>query len=156
VSEPASLPSLFILPFQHCVQLGGVSPAPVILPFDILFHELTFLYHITPLCVPQHSFGFETDLRSYSLGQAFCQQVFDHWAVVPGDPLDRNVILHLLEPSPPLALARDFMVKSRRRKGLSEVRPCLCICPLCTQVNGDAAVALMGTPAAPAPAIFCL
>ena len=68
-----------------------------------------------------HSFGFETDLRSYSLGQAFCQQVFDHWAVVPGDPLDRNVILHLLEPSPPLALARDFMVKSRRRKGLSEV-----------------------------------
>lgn len=67
------------------------------------------------------SFGFETDLRSYSLGQAFCSQVFDHWSVVPGDPLDRNVILHLLEPSPPLALARDFMVKTRRRKGLSEV-----------------------------------
>lgn len=67
------------------------------------------------------SFGFETDLRSYSLGQAFCLQVFDHWAVVPGDPLDKNVILHPLEPSPPLALARDFMVKSRRRKGLSEV-----------------------------------
>ena len=54
-------------------------------------------------------------------GQAFCQQVFDHWAVVPGDPLDRNVILHPLEPSPPPALARDFMVKTRRRKGLSEV-----------------------------------
>jgi U5 small nuclear ribonucleoprotein component len=68
------------------------------------------------------SFGFETDLRSYTQGQAFCQQVFDHWAVVPGDPLDRNVILHPLEPSPPQALARDFMVKTRRRKGLSEVR----------------------------------
>lgn len=53
----------------------------------------------------------------------FCQQVFDHWAVVPGDPLDRNVILHPLEPSPPLALARDFMIKTRRRKGLSEVKP---------------------------------
>ena len=66
------------------------------------------------------SFGFETDLRSYTQGQAFCQQVFDHWAVVPGDPLDKNVILHLLEPSPPPALARDFMVKTRRRKGLSE------------------------------------
>ena len=47
--------------------------------------------------------------------------VFDHWAVVPGDPLDRNVILHPLEPSPPLALARDFMIKTRRRKGLNEV-----------------------------------
>ena len=68
-----------------------------------------------------YSFGFETDLRSYTQGQAFCQQVFDHWAVVTGDPLDRNVILHPLEPSPPAALARDFMVKTRRRKGLSEV-----------------------------------
>lgn len=66
------------------------------------------------------SFGFETDLRSYTLGQVFCQQVFDHWAVVPGDPLDRSVILHPLEPSPPPALARDFMVKTRRRKGLTE------------------------------------
>ena len=48
--------------------------------------------------------------------------MFDHWSVVPGDPLDKNVILHPLEPSPPLALARDFMVKTRRRKGLSEVK----------------------------------
>lgn len=61
-------------------------------------------------------------MRSYTLGQVFCQQVFDHWSVVPGDPLDKNVILHPLEPSPPLALARDFMIKTRRRKGLSEVR----------------------------------
>ena len=67
------------------------------------------------------SFGFETDLRSYTLGQVFSQQIFDHWAVVPGDPLDKDVILHPLEPSPPLALARDFMVKTRRRKGLNEV-----------------------------------
>mmetsp|Transcript_54008 Transcript_54008/g.106623 ORF Transcript_54008/g.106623 Transcript_54008/m.106623 type:complete len:978 (+) Transcript_54008:101-3034(+) len=80
----------------------------------------TPFYSIKAFIPVMDSFGFETDLRSYSLGQAFCQQVFDHWAVVPGDPLDRNVILHLLEPSPPLALARDFMVKSRRRKGLSE------------------------------------
>ena len=68
-----------------------------------------------------YSFGFETDLRSYTQGQAFCQQIFHHWAVVPGDPLDKNIILHPLEPSPPLALSRDFMVKTRRRKGLSEV-----------------------------------
>lgn len=67
------------------------------------------------------SFGFETDIRCYTLGQVFCQQVFDHWSIVPGDPLDRDIVLHLLEPSPPQALARDFMVKTRRRKGLSEV-----------------------------------
>jgi U5 small nuclear ribonucleoprotein component len=77
-------------------------------------------YTVKAFLPAMDSFGFETDLRSYTLGQVFCQQVFDHWSVVPGDPLDKNVILHPLEPSPPLALARDFMVKTRRRKGLSE------------------------------------
>lgn len=46
--------------------------------------------------------------------------MFSHWQVVPGDPLDRQIILHPLEPSPIPALAREFMVKTRRRKGLSE------------------------------------
>ena len=27
------------------------------------------------------SFGFEVDLRTHTQGQAFCQQVFDHWQV---------------------------------------------------------------------------
>ena len=66
------------------------------------------------------SFGFETDLRVHTQGLAFGLQAFDHWAIVPGDPLDRSIVLRPLEPSPPLALAREFMVKSRRRKGLSE------------------------------------
>ena len=66
------------------------------------------------------SFGFETDLRVHTQGQAFGLQVFDHWAVVPGDPLDKSIVLRPLEPSPPPHLAREFMVKTRRRKGLSE------------------------------------
>lgn len=66
------------------------------------------------------SFGFETDLRYHTQGQAFCQSVFDHWAVVPGDPLDRSVVLRPLEPAPTAALAREFCVKTRRRKGMSE------------------------------------
>ena len=66
------------------------------------------------------SFGFETDLRVHTQGLAFGLQVFDHWAIVPGDPLDKSIILRPLEPSPPPALARDFVVKTRRRKGLSE------------------------------------
>lgn len=66
------------------------------------------------------SFGFETDLRTHTQGQAFCLSVFDHWANVPGDPLDKSVVLHPLEPSPPNALARELMLKTRRRKGLSE------------------------------------
>ena len=35
-------------------------------------------------------------------------------------PLDRSIVLRPLEPAPALALAREFVVKSRRRKGLSE------------------------------------
>jgi len=66
------------------------------------------------------SFGFETDLRSHTQGQAFCLSTFDHWAIVPGDPLDKNIALRPLEPQPTPHLAREFMVKTRRRKGLSE------------------------------------
>ncbi|KAI0497000.1 hypothetical protein KFK09_023326 [Dendrobium nobile] len=66
------------------------------------------------------SFGFETDLRYHTQGQAFCLSVFDHWAIVPGDPLDKNIVLRPLEPAPIQHLAREFMVKTRRRKGMSE------------------------------------
>ena len=66
------------------------------------------------------SFGFETDLRTFSQGQAMCYGVFDHWSIVPGDPLDKSILLHPLEPSPPQFLARELLIKTRRRKGLSE------------------------------------
>ncbi|KAJ4878900.1 Ribosomal protein S5/Elongation factor G/III/V family protein [Raphanus sativus] len=66
------------------------------------------------------SFGFETDLRYHTQGQAFCVSVFDHWAIVPGDPLDKSILLRPLEPAPIQHLAREFMVKTRRRKGMSE------------------------------------
>ncbi|KAJ1619367.1 ribosomal protein S5 domain 2-type protein, partial [Pavlovales sp. CCMP2436] len=65
------------------------------------------------------SFGFETDLRAHTQGQAMCVCVFDHWDTVPGDPLDRSIVLRPLEPQPVPHLAREFMVKTRRRKGLS-------------------------------------
>jgi len=80
----------------------------------------TPLYAVKAFLPVIDSFGFETDLRSHTQGQAFCQSVFDHWAVVPGDPLDKNIVLKPLEPSPAPHLAREFMVKTRRRKGLSD------------------------------------
>lgn len=66
------------------------------------------------------SFGFETDLRYHTQGQSFVLSSFDHWQVVPGDPLDKAQVLRPLEPAPMQALAREFMVKTRRRKGMSE------------------------------------
>ncbi|CEG40323.1 116 kda u5 small nuclear ribonucleoprotein component-like [Plasmopara halstedii] len=78
------------------------------------------LYTVRGFVPVIESFGLETDLRVFTQGQAFLSQVFDHWAVVPGDPLDTNVVLRPLEPAPVNDLAREFMVKTRRRKGLSE------------------------------------
>ena len=46
--------------------------------------------------------------------------MFHHWEIVPGDPLDKSVKILPLEFSSGFALARDFMLKTRRRKGLSE------------------------------------
>ncbi|GBG24818.1 Elongation factor 2 [Hondaea fermentalgiana] len=66
------------------------------------------------------SFGFETDLRTYTHGAAFCHQSFDHWAVVPGDPMKSSIVIRPLEASRNQELARDFMLKTRRRKGLPE------------------------------------
>lgn len=66
------------------------------------------------------SFGFETDLRARTFGMAYCMLTFDHWGVVPGDPLDKSIVLKPLEISKPHQLARELMVKTRRRKGLGE------------------------------------
>ncbi|RSH89322.1 hypothetical protein EHS25_002434 [Saitozyma podzolica] len=64
--------------------------------------------------------GFETDLRTATMGQAFPQMTFDHWSVVPGDPTDTSIQLRPLEPATGQSLARDLVLKTRRRKGLSD------------------------------------
>ncbi|CAK9068400.1 unnamed protein product [Durusdinium trenchii] len=80
------------------------------------------MYSVHAYLPAMESFGFETDLRTHTSGQAMCQTFFDHWEHVPGDPLDRSILLRPLEPAPAPHLAREFMLKMRRRKGLSEAR----------------------------------
>eukprot|EP00730_Choanoeca_flexa_P018120 TRINITY_DN8794_c0_g1_i2.p1 TRINITY_DN8794_c0_g1~~TRINITY_DN8794_c0_g1_i2.p1 ORF type:complete len:993 (+),score=308.44 TRINITY_DN8794_c0_g1_i2:53-3031(+) len=80
----------------------------------------TPLYTVKAYIPVIDSFGFETDLRTHTQGQAFALSVFDHWQIVPGDPLNKSIVIRPLEPQPEPHLARDFMVKTRRRKGLSE------------------------------------
>uniref|UniRef100_A0A8B9K750 Eukaryotic translation elongation factor 2 n=1 Tax=Astyanax mexicanus TaxID=7994 RepID=A0A8B9K750_ASTMX len=59
------------------------------------------------------SFGFTADLRSNTSGQAFPQCVFDHWQILPGDPMEPN--------SKPSQIVAD----ARKRKGLKEGVPAL-------------------------------
>ncbi|XP_013782396.1 elongation factor 2 [Limulus polyphemus] len=57
------------------------------------------------------SFGFTADLRSSTGGQAFPQCVFDHWQILPGDPMDGK--------SRPWQIVMD----TRKRKGLKDSIP---------------------------------
>ena len=59
------------------------------------------------------SFGFETDLRCHTTGQAFNSSVFDSWTILAGDPLDNSIQLKILEPSTPMELPREILVKMR-------------------------------------------
>ncbi|XP_011408854.2 PREDICTED: elongation factor 2-like [Amphimedon queenslandica] len=54
------------------------------------------------------SFGFTGNLRGSAGGQAFPQCVFDHWQLLPGDPLDSK------------SMAGSVVVETRKRKGLAE------------------------------------
>merc|ERR1719499_1945624 len=57
------------------------------------------------------SFGFTADLRSNTGGQAFPQCVFDHWQVMPGDPMQEGT-----KPN-------QIVEETKKRKGLKESLP---------------------------------
>jgi len=59
------------------------------------------------------SFGFTADLRSNTGGQAFPQCIFDHWQVMPGNPLDDGT-----KPN-------QIVEECRKRKGLKPGPPVL-------------------------------
>ncbi|CAI6090378.1 unnamed protein product [Clonostachys chloroleuca] len=90
----------------HVLSDGPVSGTP--------------LYRVNGLIPVIDSFGFETDLRIKTQGSSMVSLVFDSWSIVPGDPLDKEQIIRPLQPANAQATARDFVLKTRRRKGLSE------------------------------------
>jgi elongation factor 2 len=59
------------------------------------------------------SFGFTTALRASTSGQAFPQCVFDHWALVSGDPLEKG------------SKTEEIVRNIRKRKNLKEEIPAL-------------------------------
>ncbi|CAR23971.1 U5 snRNP GTPase SNU114 [Lachancea thermotolerans CBS 6340] len=67
------------------------------------------------------SIGFETDLRLATNGTGMCQLQFWNkiWRKVPGDVMDEDAVIPKLKPAPRDSMSRDFVMKTRRRKGLS-------------------------------------
>merc|ERR1712142_74215 len=59
------------------------------------------------------SFGFTADLRSNTGGQAFPQCVFDHWQLMPGDPMQ--------EGSKPYQIAEDCKARKGLKPGIPDI-----------------------------------
>jgi len=59
------------------------------------------------------SFGFTAELRAATGGQAFPQCVFDHWKIMPGNPLEENNVQW------------KTVMATRKRKGMPEEIPTL-------------------------------
>lgn len=64
------------------------------------------------------SMGLETDIRLKTSGQAMIYLKYLNYDTVPGNPLDKDVYLPELKAVPHESIARDFMIKTRNRKGI--------------------------------------
>jgi elongation factor 2 len=71
----------------------------------------TPMFQVKAYLPVNESFGFTADLRSNTGGQAFPQCVFDHWQILPGDPLSSGTKPY------------DVVQITRKRKGLKEGLP---------------------------------
>lgn len=71
----------------------------------------TPMYAIKAYLPVVESFGFTTDLRAATSGQAFPQCVFDHWDLMQADPLADGT------------QTNTIILATRKRKGLKEVVP---------------------------------
>ncbi|KAG5470211.1 hypothetical protein LSCM4_02905 [Leishmania orientalis] len=80
----------------------------------------TTLIRARALVPAMDSFGLETQIRMLTHGQAFPLFQFHQWDVVPGDPFDASTHVGPLEPARGHQLARDFVLKTRFRKGLPQ------------------------------------
>ncbi|KAF5178281.1 Elongation factor [Thalictrum thalictroides] len=68
----------------------------------------TIFYNIKAYMPVIESFGFSSQLRAATSGQAFHQCVFDHWDMMPSDPLEAG------------SQASTLVADIRKRKGLKE------------------------------------
>ncbi|KAL6929117.1 hypothetical protein ACO0SA_002457 [Hanseniaspora valbyensis] len=78
------------------------------------------LIQVTGIIPTIDSIGLNVDLQMVTQGSTICQFYSMHkrWYKVPGNVLDQEVQLSKLEPSEGDALSRDFLMKTRKRKGL--------------------------------------
>ncbi|KAA8901153.1 hypothetical protein DIURU_003523 [Diutina rugosa] len=115
LAEPAIQEPIFLVEIQ-CPEnaIGGIYSVLNKKRGQVISEEQrpgTPLFTVKAYLPVNESFGFTTELRQATGGQAFPQLVFDHWAVLNGNVTDPN--------SKPGAVVAD----ARKRKGLKEGVP---------------------------------
>ncbi|KAI8833251.1 P-loop containing nucleoside triphosphate hydrolase protein [Chytriomyces cf. hyalinus JEL632] len=73
----------------------------------------TPLFQVRAYLPVMESFGFTGDLRAATGGQAFPQCVFDHWQIMPSNPLEKGT------------RTQELLLAVRKRKGLKVEMPVL-------------------------------
>jgi elongation factor 2 len=71
----------------------------------------TPMFQVKAYLPVNESFGFDSDLRAATSGQAFPQCCFDHWQTIEQDPLSEG------------SLAHKIVMATRERKGLAQELP---------------------------------
>lgn len=110
-AEPRLLEPLFLVDItcpESCI--GGIYTVLNKRRGTIISEEQragTPLYNVRCYLPVLESFGFNASLREATSGQAFPQCVFDHWDIIPGDPLD------------PSSKTNALVLSVRQRKGLN-------------------------------------
>jgi elongation factor 2 len=93
LAKPALLEPVYLVEIQVPEQAMGGIYGVLTRKRGHVFEENqrpgTPLYNIKAYLPVNESFGFVSDLRQATSGQAFPQSVFDHWQVLPGDVYDK-------------------------------------------------------------------
>ncbi|KAA8644123.1 elongation factor 2 [Aspergillus tanneri] len=116
LAEPGLLEPIFNVEIQVPEQaMGGIYGVLTRRRGHVYTEEQrpgTPLFNVKAYLPVNESFGFPSDLRQATGGQAFPQSVFDHWAILPGgSPLD------------PTTKPGQIILEMRKRKGLKEQVP---------------------------------
>eukprot|EP00963_Diacronema_lutheri_P000639 scaffold37_cov346-Pavlova_lutheri.AAC.23 len=109
-AKPRLMEPIYLVEIQAPEQaLGGIYSV-LNQKRGMVFEEAqrpgTPIYNIKAYLPVIESFGFTSTLRAATSGQAFPQSVFDHWELMPSDPLQAG------------SQTNQFVLDIRKRKGL--------------------------------------
>lgn len=109
-AKPRLMEPIYLVEIQAPEQaLGGIYSV-LNQKRGMVFEEVqrpgTPIYNIKAYLPVIESFGFTSTLRAATSGQAFPQSVFDHWELMPSDPLQAG------------SQTNQFVLDIRKRKGL--------------------------------------